>query len=109
MLKLIAITTLLLLLGVPASRADALGEQNHTPSVSDCDHRANVQDLKGQERKDFVDWCASRDQTAAGDSRQPDRFSECYARMTDRKLSGVDRGQYLRNCAAHTAYHMHGS
>jgi hypothetical protein len=112
MLKLIALTTLVLVAGAPVARADS-GEGNQSiargQAIVECNDRANVQELKGQERKDFVDWCVSREEAAAGDNLRPDRYSECYARMTDPKLTDVDRGQYLRNCAGNTAYHMHRS
>jgi hypothetical protein len=109
MLKLIALTTLVLTLVAPTGRADS-GEGNiavnHGQSVSDCTHRANLQQINGQERKDFVDWCASRDEAAASENQQLDRYGECYARMTDRELSDAQRNQYLLNCAGRTAYHM---
>lgn len=105
MLKLIALTTLMLILVAPTGRADS-GEGNigvnRGQSVSDCNHRANLQQINGEEREDFVDWCTSRDEAAA-DHRKPDRYSECYARMTDRELSDAQGNQYLVNCAGRTA------
>ena len=111
MLKLIALTTLVLTLAAPTSRADS-GEgnigANHGQSVPDCNHRANLQRLDGQERKDFVDWCTSRNE-AAGEGEQFDRYGECYSRMADRELSDAQQNQYLLNCAGRTAYQMHRS
>ena len=108
MLKLIAMTTLVLVLGAPLGRADGVDRNradDRGQGVSDCNHRANLQQLKGPERKDFVDWCTSRDE-AAGIDQKRDRYSECYARMTDRNMSDADRSQYRRNCAGHTANDM---
>jgi hypothetical protein len=107
MLKLIALTTLVLTFAAPIARADS-GEgnraENRGRAVSDCNQRANVQDLKGQERKDFVEWCTGRDNAANDEIWE--RYSECYARMTDQGLSDADRRQYVRNCAGQTAFNM---
>ena len=107
MMKLIALTTLVLVVGAPAAgRADDAAEENRGQPVSDCHHRANLQNLKGEDRTDFVEWCTSRDGTAASDRQPPDRYSECYTRIGDHKL-GETRN--VRNCAGRLSYLMHRS
>ena len=55
MLRLITLT-LLAAIAAPASFADEQGPRNRGQSVSDCNHRANERNLKGQDRKEFVGW-----------------------------------------------------
>jgi hypothetical protein len=56
---------LLLALAAPGSYAD--NDKNHGQVVSDCNQRANARNVKGQDRKDFVDWCVDRDERTSDD------------------------------------------
>jgi hypothetical protein len=101
MLRLFAIT-LLVAIAAPVSRADASRTQDRGQAVSECNHRVNERDLKGQDRKDFVGGCLSRQ--AMNDDRmnddRRDRYRECHARAADRGLHDASRRQYIEDCVA---------
>ena len=65
-------------------------------TVSECNHRANERNLKGQDRKDFVDWCVARNQSYS--DAQGNRYSECNARANERRLEGDARRDFLEWC-----------
>jgi hypothetical protein len=101
MLRLFAIT-LLVAIAAPVSRADASRAQDRGQAVSECNHRVNERDLKGQDRKDFVGGCLSRQ--AMNDDRmnddRRDRYRECHARAAARGLHDASRRQYIEDCVA---------
>ena len=96
MLRLFAIT-LLVAIAAPVSRADDSRAQDRGQAVSECNHRVNERDLKGQDRKDFVGGCLSRQ--AMNDDRR-DRYRECHARAAARGLHDASRRQYIEDCVA---------
>jgi hypothetical protein len=101
MLRLFAIT-LLVAIAAPVSRADDSRAQDRGQAVSECNHRVNERDLKGQDRKDFVGGCLSRQ--AMNDDRmnddRRDRYRECHARAAARGLHDASRRQYIEDCVA---------
>jgi hypothetical protein len=64
---------------------------NRGQSVAECNHRANERDLKGQERRDFVERCA-------GEERSDNAYRECYARASERGLRNAERREYVESC-----------
>ena len=101
MLRLFAIT-LLVAIAAPVSRADDSRAQDRGQAVSECNHGVNERDLKGQDRKDFVGGCLSRQ--AMNDDRMSDdrrdRYRECHARAAARGLHDASRRQYIEDCVA---------
>ncbi len=76
-----------------ADRAD-----NHGQVVAECNQRANQRNLKGQDRKDFVEWCESRGARYAYDDRRYDRDRDCYRKADDKGLTGDRRKSFLDRC-----------
>jgi hypothetical protein len=76
------------------------GGQNHGQVVSDCNHRANERNLKGQERKDFTEWCESRGARYQYDYRRYDGEKSCYQKANNKGLTGDKRSNFLDKCFA---------
>jgi hypothetical protein len=89
-------------------KGDAKGD-NHGQVVSECNHRANERNLKGQDRKDWVEWCESRGSSYKYDYDRYGRERDCYRRANDKNLRGDDRANYLRRCLADTDSRYYGS
>jgi hypothetical protein len=66
--------------------------------TSECNHRANERNMKGQDRKDWVEWCESRGASYKYDYNRYGRERDCYQRANDKNLHGDDRANYLRRC-----------
>lgn len=93
--------------GLPgAALADGQGKsKDHGKSdspqgqvVSECNHRANDKNLKGQDRKDFVEWCESRGARYKYDDRRYDGERNCYQKANDKGLTGDKRANFLEKC-----------
>jgi hypothetical protein len=91
----------LLALTIPVSRADV----NRNPGqddgirgqvVSDCNHRANTRDLKGQDRQNFVDWCVDRRDPF--DGNHVNRYPDCSAIAAERGLLDEARRDFINRC-----------
>jgi hypothetical protein len=76
------------------------GKENHGQVVSECNHRANDRNLKGQDRKDFVEWCESRGARYKYDDRRYDGEKSCYQKANKKDLSGSKRENFLDKCFA---------
>ena len=66
--------------------------------VSECNHRANQRNLKGQDRKQWVEWCTEHGQRFGYDNRYWNNDRTCYQKADDRNLSGDKRRSYLHEC-----------
>jgi hypothetical protein len=73
-------------------------KDNHGQRVSECNHRANERKLKGNERKDYVEWCVDRGDRYKYDDRSFDRDRSCYRKADDKGLSGGFRQAFLADC-----------
>jgi hypothetical protein len=70
----------------------------HGQTVSGCNHQANELDLKGQERKAFVDRCIA----AGGDARSPEESGRhCRRKADDLSLKGDLRRDFLDLCRSY--------
>lgn len=93
---------LLVALTIPVGRADddrnrgANDDSNRGQVVSDCNHRANAREVKGQDRQDFVDWCVARGDPF--DDAHVSRFSDCNTRATERGLHDEARRDFIDRC-----------
>jgi hypothetical protein len=73
-------------------------DSNHGKTVSDCNHRANERNLKGQDRKDFVEWCTDHGERYNYDARRYDQARSCYRKADETGLGGDFRRVYLQDC-----------
>lgn len=71
---------------------------NHGQVVSECNHRANERSLKGQDRKDFTEWCESRGSRYSFDDNRYSRERDCYRNADRTGLTGDKRQKFLGNC-----------
>ena len=71
---------------------------NRGQVVSECNHRANDKNLKGQERKDYVEWCESRGARYGYKDNDYGRERDCYKRVFERGLTGEKRTSVLSSC-----------
>jgi hypothetical protein len=71
---------------------------NRGQVTSECNHRANDKNLKGQERKDYVEWCQSRGARYGYRDDDYKRERGCYQSVFDKMLGGEKRQSYLDEC-----------
>jgi len=83
-------------------------EPNHGQVVSECNHRANSRNLKGQERKDFTEWCESRGPQYKYDENRYGNERNCYQKANNKGLSGDKRANFLNKCLAETDSKYYG-
>lgn len=84
--------------GQGQSQSQGAGQPNHGQVVSECNHRANERKLKGQERKEFTEWCESRGARYGYDDNRYSRERECYRKADSKGLMGDKRPKFLANC-----------
>jgi hypothetical protein len=82
----------------------AKADANHGQRVSDCNHRANGKQLKGQERKEYVEWCVDHGERYQYDDKRWTGSRNCYQKADDRKLSGDERRRYISSCLSSTIF-----
>ena len=73
-------------------------KSNHGQVVSECNHRANARNLKGQERKDFTEWCESRGARYQYDDSRYGNERTCYQKANNKGLTGDKRRNFLEKC-----------
>lgn len=78
------------------SNVAAADGRNYGQAVSQCNHLANAQKVKGQARKEFVELCAAR---AMGGPGQSGRYQGCSERAHERGLRGDARREFIERCA----------
>ena len=76
------------------------GDPNRGQVVSECNHRANDRNLKGQDRKDFVEWCESRGARYQYDYGRFDGEKNCYQKANNKGLTSDKRQDVLEKCFA---------
>ena len=64
---------------------------------------ANQRNLKGQDRKDYTEWCQSRGARYQYDYNRYGSESNCYQRANNKGLKGDKRANFLDKCFADTA------
>lgn len=74
------------------------GGPNQGQVVSECNHRANERNLKGHDRKDFVEWCESRGARHGYDHRRYEGERNCYQKANNKGLTGSKRANFLDKC-----------
>jgi hypothetical protein len=88
--------TMALLLAVAAPASGADDDKNRGQVVSDCNQRASARNIKGQDRKDFLDWCVARSDPF--DDSQGNRYSDCNSRANQRGLRNEERRNFIDWC-----------
>jgi hypothetical protein len=84
--------------GQDQGQGQGADKSNHGQVVSECNHRANERNLKGQDRKEFTEWCESRGARYGYDDNRYSRERECYRKADNKELKGDKRQKYLANC-----------
>ena len=79
------------------AQGQAQGLGNDGQVTSDCNHQANSRGLKGQERKQFVEWCQDRGATYMYDDNRWHSERSCYQKADEKGLSGDKRRKFLKN------------
>ena len=74
--------------------------RNHGQVVSECNHQANQRNLKGQDRKDYTEWCQSRGGRYQYDYNRYGSEKTCYQRANNKGLKGDKRANFLDKCFA---------
>ena len=71
---------------------------NHGQVVSECAHRANQRNLKGQERKEWTEWCEDRGGKYNYDYNRYGSERNCYQKADNKGLSGDKRRKFINDC-----------
>ena len=66
--------------------------------TSECNQRANQKQLKGQDRKEYVEWCTDQGERYQYDDRRYDQDRTCYRKAEERGLSGEVRRVFVQEC-----------
>jgi hypothetical protein len=74
------------------------GDPNHGSVVSECNHRANERNLKGQDRKQWTEWCEERGSRNNYDYRRYSTDRNCYQKADGKGLSGDQRRRFINDC-----------
>jgi hypothetical protein len=74
------------------------GSSNHGQVVSECNHRANERNLKGQERKQWTEWCEERGGSHNYDYKRYSSERTCYQKADNKGLSGDKRRKFINDC-----------
>jgi hypothetical protein len=77
---------------------DKGGDPNHGSVVSECSHRANERNLKGQDRKEWTEWCEERGSRHNYDYRRYSSDRNCYQQADSKRLSGDQRRRFINDC-----------
>ncbi len=72
--------------------------KNHGQAVSACNHRANQRNMKGQARREWVEWCVDRGERHKYDDRRYADDRSCYRKANERNLSGDFRRVFILDC-----------
>jgi hypothetical protein len=88
--------------GPPAQQGQ--NDLNHGQVVSECNHRANDRNMKGQDRKQWVEWCEERGSHYKYDDRRWSAERNCYQRADAKSLSGDKRRHFLNECLGSQHY-----
>jgi len=80
------------------------GQGNHGQVVAECNHRANDRNMKGQDRKQWVEWCEDRGSQSKYDDRRWNSERTCYQRADNKGLSGDKRRKFLNECLSSQRY-----
>jgi hypothetical protein len=77
---------------------DQGGDPNHGSVVSECNHRANERNLKGQDRMQWTEWCEERGSRNNYDYRRYSTDRNCYQKADSKGLSGDQRRRFINDC-----------
>lgn len=88
--------------GKGQGKDSAKGAPNHGQVVSECNQRANDRKLKGEDRKDFVEWCESRGARYKYEDKWYAVEKNCYQKANNKGLTGDKRRNFLDKCLANS-------
>jgi psiF repeat len=73
-------------------------DSNHGSVVSECNHRANERNLKGQDRKEWTEWCEERGSRYSYDYKRYSTDRNCYQKADNKGLTGDKRRKFINDC-----------
>lgn len=73
-------------------------DSNHGQVVSECKHRANERNLKGQDRKEWTEWCEERGSRNNYDYKRYSTDRNCYQKADNKGLTGDKRRKFINDC-----------
>ncbi|MDH4105251.1 MAG: PsiF family protein [Gammaproteobacteria bacterium] len=73
-------------------------KENHGQVVSECNHRANERNLKGQDRKEWTEWCEERGSRHNYDYKRYSSDRNCYQKADNKGLTGDKRRKFINDC-----------
>jgi psiF repeat len=73
-------------------------KDNHGQVVSECNHRANERNLKGQDRKEWTEWCEERGSRHNYDYKRYSSDRNCYQKADNKGLTGDKRRKFINDC-----------
>lgn len=85
-----------LLMAGQASAAEKTAQQQ---KMTDCNHQASTQSLKGEARKGFMSTCLKKDhQAPKALTAQQQKMKTCNADAKGKALKGADRKTFMKSC-----------
>lgn len=86
-----------LLMAGQASAAEKTAQQQ---KMTDCNHQASSQSLKGDARKSFMSTCLKKGSSAAtkGLTAQQQKMKTCNADAKQKSLKGTERKTFMSSC-----------
>lgn len=92
-LATLALSTTLL-----AGHAAAAEKTAQQQKMTDCNHQASSQSLKGDSRKSFMSTCLKKESNVSGLTAQQQKMKTCNATAKDKKLAGTERKSFMSSC-----------
>jgi hypothetical protein len=80
------------------NRQGSADKDNHGQVVSECNHRANERNLKGQDRKQWTEWCEERGSRHSYDYKRYSSDRNCYQKADNKGLTGDKRRKFINDC-----------
>mgnify|MGYP004705444825 FL=1 len=92
---MIALTLCGLCIAGSASAAEKTAQQQ---KMTDCNHEASSQSLKGDARKSFMSTCLKKDHKVEGLTAQQQKMKTCNADAKQKALKGEARKSFMSSC-----------
>ncbi|GAA0481569.1 MULTISPECIES: PsiF family protein [Tatumella] len=80
---------------VTATAAEKTAQQQ---KMTDCNHQASSQSLKGDARKGFMSTCLKKENNKAGLTTQQQKMKTCNADAKQKALKGDARKSFMSSC-----------
>ncbi len=81
-----------------AGSATAAEKTAQQQKMTDCNHEASSQSLKGDARKSFMSSCLKKDHKSDGLTAQQHKMKTCNADAKQKDLKGESRKSFMSSC-----------